>query len=70
MERARSVASSLGIGKAYGYYDGLLQDREVDAVYVPLPNSLHAEWTVRAARAGKHVLCEKPPSSHRRLRNK
>ncbi|MBW8874751.1 MAG: Gfo/Idh/MocA family oxidoreductase [Acidobacteria bacterium] len=59
-EKARRHASSLGIGKTYGSYDALLEDPEVDAVYVSVPNAFHAEWTCRAAEAGKHVLCEKP----------
>ena len=58
--RARKAASELDIPHAYGSYAELLTDDTVDAVYIPLPNTLHAEWTTRAARAGKHVLCEKP----------
>ncbi|WP_437521827.1 Gfo/Idh/MocA family oxidoreductase [Sorangium sp. So ce726] len=58
--KARDAARSLGIPKAYGSYDELLEDPEIDAVYNPLPNHLHVTWTARAARAGKHVLCEKP----------
>jgi D-xylose 1-dehydrogenase (NADP+, D-xylono-1,5-lactone-forming) len=60
LEKARSVAQSLGIARAVGSYDALLDDPDIDAVYIPLPNALHAEWTIRAAAAGKAVLCDKP----------
>lgn len=58
--KARKTADQLGIEKAYGSYEALLEDPDIDAVYVPLPNHLHKEWTIKAARAKKHVLCEKP----------
>jgi len=58
--RAREAATQLGIPKAYGSYEEMLADPEIDAVYNPLPNHLHVPWSIRAAEAGKHVLCEKP----------
>jgi predicted dehydrogenase len=58
--KAKRAARDLGIPKAYGSYDELLADPEIDAIYNPLPNHLHVPWSIRAAEAGKHVLCEKP----------
>ena len=59
-DRAGAYAVEHGIARAHGSYEALLEDPEVDAVYISLPNSLHVEWSVRALAAGKHVLCEKP----------
>ena len=59
-ERAAKVAARFGIARSYGSYEALLDDPEIEAIYNPLPNHLHVEWTVRALDAGKHVLCEKP----------
>ena len=58
--KAAAFAAEFGIGRTHGSYDALLADGELDAVYIPLPNSLHAQWAVRAAQHGRHVLCEKP----------
>lgn len=61
-KKAKDAAGKLGIAKAYGSYEELLADPEIDAIYNPLPNQMHVPWTAKAAEAGKHVLCEKPIS--------
>jgi predicted dehydrogenase len=58
--KAKQAADNLGLEKAYGSYEELLADSDIDAIYNPLPNHLHVPWSIRAAEAGKHVLCEKP----------
>ncbi len=60
LDKAKAVAQEFGVPRYFGSYEELIADPEIDALYVPLPNHLHVEWSVRALDAGKHVLCEKP----------
>jgi predicted dehydrogenase len=62
--RAEDYAREWGIERAYGSYEALLEDADIDAVYISLPNTMHCEWSIRSVEAGKHVLCEKPMSRH------
>lgn len=64
LEKSRAFAQRCNIPKAHGSYEDLIADPEIDAIYNPLPNGLHGEWSIKAAEGGKHVLCEKPLASN------
>ncbi|MDQ0058596.1 Gfo/Idh/MocA family protein [Paenibacillus harenae] len=66
LDNAKRTAEELNIATAYGSYEELLADDSIDVIYIPLPNHLHREWTIRAAEAGKHILCEKPLALNRK----
>jgi predicted dehydrogenase len=66
LSKAQAVARQLGIAKAYGSYEALLGDPDIDAVYISTPNHLHVPLSIQSLRAGKHVLCEKPLAMDRR----
>ena len=63
--RADEFAAKFGVAKAYGSYEALVADPDVQAIYISTPHPMHAEWAVRAADAGKHILCEKPMAMNR-----
>jgi predicted dehydrogenase len=63
-KKAKDYATKYGIPKVFESYDDLIKSDDIDVVYIPLPNALHAEWTIKAIKAGKHVLCEKPFTSN------